>query len=64
LNAEIPLFSLKVKKFHFKGNELQIIFLLIAIVLLLVLKIMAVPLIILMYVLISVIQTQFFKRSF
>ena len=34
LNAEIPLFALKIKKFNFKDNALQILFLLISILLL------------------------------
>jgi CDP-diacylglycerol--serine O-phosphatidyltransferase len=38
LNAEIPLFALKIKKFNFKDNALQIVFLLISLVLLIVFK--------------------------
>uniref|UniRef100_UPI00404A4DE2 CDP-alcohol phosphatidyltransferase family protein n=1 Tax=Flavobacterium sp. TaxID=239 RepID=UPI00404A4DE2 len=63
LNAEIPLFSLKVKKFTFKSNEIQVIFLLISIVLAILFKIIAVPLIILFYVFMSILHPFFVKRS-
>lgn len=56
LNAEIPLFSLKIKEFNFAKNKLQIIFLATSIVLLFVLQFLAVPLIILFYVLLSVLN--------
>lgn len=56
LNAEIPLFSLKIKEFNFAKNKLQIIFLATSIVLLFVLEFLAVPLIILFYVLLSVLN--------
>ncbi|WP_348799506.1 CDP-alcohol phosphatidyltransferase family protein [Flavobacterium adhaerens] len=62
LNAEIPLFSLKIKKFNFKDNALQIIFLAISVLLLLTLNYLAVPLVILLYVLLSVLNNTFFKR--
>lgn len=56
MNAEIPLFALKFKTFGFKENRLKYIFLLVSILLLIVLKFVAVPLIILLYVLFSVIN--------
>jgi CDP-diacylglycerol--serine O-phosphatidyltransferase len=59
LNAEIPLFSLKIKKFNLKDNALQIIFLLFALVLLVLLQYLAIPLIILSYVILSVISNRF-----
>ncbi len=54
MNAEIPLFSLKIKNFSFAKYKLQVGFLTISVVLLLLLKVLAVPLIILLYVLLSV----------
>ena len=60
MNAEIPLFSLKIKEFSFAKYKLQIFFLVLSIVLLITLKILAVPLIIISYVLLSVINN-FFK---
>lgn len=62
LNAEIPLFALKIKKFTFKDNLLQIIFLGISIVLLLLLQFGAVPVIIIFYVLLSVVNNKFLKK--
>jgi CDP-diacylglycerol--serine O-phosphatidyltransferase len=62
LNAEIPLFSLKIKKFNFKDNVLQIIFLTIAVLLLFFLNYLAIPLIIIFYVLLSVINNKFLKK--
>jgi len=62
LNAEIPLFSLKVKKFNVKDNTIQIVFLLISLLLLIFLDYLAIPLIILFYVLLSVINNKFLKK--
>ena len=56
LNAEIPLFALKIKKFNFKDNALQIVFLLISLLLLIVFKFSGVALIIVFYVILSVIM--------
>ncbi len=56
LNAEIPLFALKIKKFNFKDNVLQIVFLLISLLLLIVFKFSGVALIIVFYVMLSVIM--------
>lgn len=56
LNAEIPLFSLKIKEFNFAKNKLQIIFLATSVVLLFLLQFLAVPVIILFYVLLSVLN--------
>jgi CDP-diacylglycerol--serine O-phosphatidyltransferase len=55
LNAEIPLFALKIKKFNFKDNALQIVFLLISLLLLAVFKFSGVALIIVFYVMLSMI---------
>lgn len=62
LNAEIPLFSLKIKKFNFKDNSLQIIFLISAVLGLFLLNYLAVPLIIIFYVLLSVINNKLLKK--
>jgi len=64
LNAEIPLFSLKVKKFNLKDNALQVIFLLVSIVLVVLLQYIAIPLIIIFYVLLSIVNNLFLKSSF
>ena len=57
MNANIPLFSLKFKNFGFKDNAIVYLFLLISIVLLILLKFVAIPLIILIYVVLSIIQS-------
>lgn len=62
LNAEIPLFSLKIKKFNFKDNALQIIFLSSAVLLVIALNYLAIPLIIIFYVLLSIVNNKFVKK--
>lgn len=56
MNAELPLFSLKMKNFSFKNNLFEVLFLLVSIVLLFVFKFIAIPLIIMFYVLVSLIK--------
>lgn len=58
LNAEIPLFSLKVKYFNWEKNKIQFSFLIAAVLMLFVLQYLAIPLIILLYVLLSVINNK------
>ena len=53
LNAEIPLFALKFKTWDFKSNAVRYVFLALCIVLLILLKFLAVPLIILSYIILS-----------
>lgn len=54
LVAPIPLFSLKFKKFGWKGNEIRYSFLIFSLVLLVSLQFLGIPLIILSYILFSV----------
>ncbi|MFC2109259.1 CDP-alcohol phosphatidyltransferase family protein [Bacteroidota bacterium] len=54
LNAEIPLFALKFKNFSWAENNYKFIFLLLSVILIIVLKFVAIPLVILLYVLVSV----------
>ena len=56
LNAEIPLFSLKMKDFSWEKNKLQVIFLALSVVLLFLIGFTALPVIILLYVALSVIN--------
>lgn len=63
MNAEIPLFSLKIKNFSFDKYKLQIFFLAISVLMLIFLQIVAVPLIILIYVLLSVINNIVNKKA-
>lgn len=59
LNAEIPLFSLKVKDFSLANNKIQIVFLAVSVFLLFLLSFTALPVIILFYVLLSVVNNKF-----
>lgn len=63
MNAEIPLFSLKIKDFSFAKYKLQIFFLAISVLMLIFLQILAVPLIIIVYVLLSVINNIVNKKA-
>src|SRR6478609_4829238 len=62
LNAEIPLFSLKIKKFNFKDNALQAVFLISSLLFLFFLDYLAIPFVIIFYVLLSVINNKFLKK--
>ncbi|UQD56173.1 phosphatidylcholine/phosphatidylserine synthase [Flavobacterium sp. K5-23] len=62
LNAEIPLFSLKIKKFNLKDNALQIVFLIFSFLLLVFFHYLALPLIIIGYVLLSVVNNKLLKN--
>ncbi len=55
LVANVPLFSLKFQNFKWKDNSLVFSFLLICIVLFIVLKVIAIPLIIIVYIILSII---------
>lgn len=61
LNSELPMFSLKFDAYGWKGNEVKYIFLLLSAILLMAVKIVAVPLIIIFYVFFSIIDNQIKK---
>jgi CDP-diacylglycerol--serine O-phosphatidyltransferase len=63
LNAEIPLFSLKIKGDVLRKNKLQIIFLLLSVLLLLGFQFLGIPLVIMLYVLLSVFNNKFLKKK-
>ena len=63
LNAEIPLFSLKIKDFSWDKNKLQVFFLAIAATLLLFLGFTALPIIILLYVVLSGVNNTFLVKN-
>jgi CDP-diacylglycerol--serine O-phosphatidyltransferase len=63
MNAEVPLFSLKIKNFSFSKYKLQIFFLAVSVLMLIFLKILAVPLIIVLYVLLSVFNNITSKKT-
>ena len=63
MNAEIPLFSLKFKNYAFKDNILKYVFLILSLIVLLVLEVIAIPLIIILYVVLSIINSFGKKES-
>ena len=62
MNAEIPLFSLKIKNFSFAKYKLQIGFLVASVIMIATLQFLAVPLIIISYVLLSVVNNMLVKK--
>lgn len=63
LNAEIPLFSLKIKDFSFKKNVLQVVFLMLSVLLLFFFDYLGITLVIILYVLLSVFNNKFLKKE-
>ena len=56
LNADVKLFALKFKDYSFRSNKIRYILILLSIVLLVLLKFIAVPLIIFIYIVLSIID--------
>ena len=56
LNANIKLFALKFKGYSFKNNIVRYIFIILSVVLLIVLHFAAIPLIILLYIILSLLN--------
>ncbi len=63
MNAEIPLFSLKIKQFSLQKNLLQIVFLVGSFFMLLVFKYLGVAVVIVFYVLLSIFVRFFSKKT-
>ena len=63
LVAELPLIALKFKHFKWKGNEIRFIFLGGAVVLLATLQLVGIPLVIVFYILISIINNILTKQK-
>ena len=63
LNAEIPLFSLKIKEFTWVKYKMQILFLIGSLLSFFVLGFVAIPLIIISYVLVSVISNKMIAKA-
>lgn len=62
LNAEIPLFSLKVKSFSWEKYKMQVVFMIISVILIAILEFIAIPIILLLYVILSVINNTMGKK--
>lgn len=56
LNSEIRLFSLKFKTYGFKDNFIRYLFLVLCVISLILLKFLAIPIIILLYIILSLFQ--------
>ena len=63
LNAEIPLFSLKIKEFTWSKYKMQILFLIGSLLSFFILGFVAIPLIIISYVLVSVISNKMTAKA-
>lgn len=63
LVAELPLFSLKIKKLTWKDNEIRFIFIIVAISLLVLFRSMGIALSIIAYILISIIYNTVQKKT-
>lgn len=63
LNAEIPLFSLKVKSFSWEKYKMQVVFLILSVILIALLEFIAIPIIILLYVILSVVNNTIGKNA-
>lgn len=59
--AELPMFSLKFKSLSLKGNKIRYIFIVLSVFLLISLHTLALPLIILLYILLSAINNWIYK---
>ncbi len=62
MNAEIPLFSLKIKSFNLKDNLLQIVFLTVSVALIGFFQFFGVAIVILFYIFLSVFMKVFKKK--
>lgn len=58
MNAELPLFSLKFKDYSFKNNTVKYFFLIISFISIIALKFISIPIIIILYIILSI-----FKNS-
>ena len=62
LISEIPLFALKFKNFSWSDNKIKYIFLILSVILLIALQFLAIPLIIFLYIVLSVINNILFPH--
>jgi CDP-diacylglycerol--serine O-phosphatidyltransferase len=56
MNAEIPLFSLKFKEYSVKNNLMKYLFLIASLLMIIFFQYVSIPLIIILYVILSVIN--------
>jgi CDP-diacylglycerol--serine O-phosphatidyltransferase len=63
LVAEIPLFALKLKHFGWKGNEIRYSYLTTCLLLIPFLLVWSIPIIVLLYIVLSIIENVFLKKK-
>lgn len=63
LIAELPLFSLKFKNLSWKENQIRFIFLLLTLVLIITFKMFSMPIIIVLYLIVSLVDNKIIKRN-
>ena len=63
LVSEIPFFSFKFKHFKWKGNELRYLFLITCGILIPTLLVWSIPIIILLYIILSIVENLFIKKA-
>jgi CDP-diacylglycerol--serine O-phosphatidyltransferase len=63
LIAELPLFALKFKHFKWKENEIRFVFLVLSLALLVIFQFIGIPLVIILYILLSLLNNLFFKKK-
>ena len=56
MNADVPLFSLKFKDYSLKNNKITYLFLLLSLILILTIHFLSIPIIIILYVVLSMIK--------
>lgn len=61
MNAEIPLFSLKFKDYSWKNNKVKFVFVFLTVVLVSLLQFIAIPIVILLYVILSLVEKYIWK---
>ena len=61
--SDIPLLAMKFKSYSWKGNEFRFVFLIISVVLLIILRPLAIPIVLSLYVLISIINNLTTKHN-
>ena len=63
LVAELPLIALKFKNFGWADNKIRFIFLGLSVVLLATFQFIGIPLVIILYILLSIVDNIFFKKK-
>ena len=63
LVAEIPLFAMKFKNFKWKGNEIRYTFLITCLLIIPLLLVWSIPIIVLLYIVLSVVENVFLKKK-